>query len=50
MSKASENNYPPQSKVSSCTTQFEGGKFSISFTYVTISNDAIKMLVLLVNL
>jgi len=25
-----KNNYPPQSKVSSCTTQFEGGNwFSI---------------------
>jgi len=25
MSSASKNNYPPQSKVSSCTTQFESG-------------------------
>jgi len=29
MSSASKNNYPPQSKVSSCTTQFEYEKLSI---------------------
>jgi len=28
MSSAGENNYPPQPKVSSCTTQFEGGNWS----------------------
>jgi len=29
MSSAGENNYPPQPKVSSCTTQFECEKLSI---------------------
>jgi len=42
MSSAGENNYPPHPKVSSCTTQFEGGKLFIYFTYVTPSNDARK--------
>jgi len=28
MSSAGENNYPPHSWVSSCTTQFEGGNWS----------------------
>jgi len=49
--KINRNYYPPHPWVSSWTTQFECGyKSSIQFTYVTTSNDARKMLVLLVNL